>query len=342
LARFGLWVDYQWNDRALWDVDWTQGGIIDTSQDSNGFQRLMHDTLTTLAPFFEYEYRPIEALTLTPGLRYTSFARSLDATVNQKSELPLNYSHTWAAAQPSLYGNYRLASNWSAYAQYARGFLAPNLNLLYRTSTAAASALNPQLTDNLQAGTTWKSDALTLGVDVYHIKFNNFFSTSKSGTQIVVNNGGGAIFKGEEFEGTVVVGAGLSVYGNATHNQATYDDGTPVQNAPSGTASLGLIYDRGPLYASIVSKHVGSTVQQGGSTGAIYNVSGYTVNDLALVYRVREPGAGVHSLKIRLGIDNLANNRAEYFTYGGNLAGTADAWMTLPGRAYSLGISADF
>jgi iron complex outermembrane receptor protein len=341
-ARFGLWADYQWNDRALWDVDWSQGGIIDTSQDTLGFQRLMHDTLTTLAPFLEYEYRPIEALTVTPGLRYTSFARSLDATVNQKSELPLSYSHTWAAAQPSVYGNYRLAPNWSVYAQYARGFLAPNLNLLYRTSTAAASALNPQLTDNLQAGTTWKNDAVTLGLDVYHIKFNNFFSTSKSGTQIVVNNGGGAVFKGEEFEGTVVVGAGVSIYGNASHNDATYDDGTPVQNAPSGTAALGLIYDHGPLYASIISKHVGSTVQQGGATNTIYNVSGYTVNDLALVYRVRDPGAGARSVKICLGIDNLSNNRAEYYTYGGNLAGTADAWMTLPGRAYSVGISADF
>lgn len=341
-VRFGAWVDYQWNDRYLYDVDWSLGGVIDTSQDTNGVQRLMHDTLTTLAPFVEYEFRPIEALTITPGVRYTSFQRSLDAAVNQKSELPLNYSHTFSAAQPSVYGNYKIAANWSVYAQYARGFLAPNLNLLYRTSTAAVSALSPQYTNNYQAGTAWKAQNLTLSADVYDIKFNNFFSVSKNGTQLVVNNGGGATFKGEEFEGTLAVGAGVSLYANYSHNTATYNDGTPVQMVPDGTYALGLIYDAGPLYAAITSKHTGATVQQGGNTGNIYNVSGYTIDNLAVAYTLRDPFAGAKDVKVKLNVYNLSDNREQYYTYGGNLAGDLDAWMTLPGRSYMLSLAADF
>lgn len=346
--RGGLWVDYQWNDRALWDVDWTLGGVIVPWQDSNGFQREMHDTLTTLAPFVEYEYRPIEDLSITPGLRYTSFKRALDAVVNQNAEVPLDFSHTWTGAQPSVYALYHIRSDWSAYAQYARGFLAPNLNLLYHTSPSAVDAIAPDLTDNLQAGTTWKTERLTLSADVYHIKFSNFLSVGGSGSVVVVKHGGGAIFKGEEFEGTFVVGAGFSLYGNISHNDATYDDGTPVLNAPSGTSALGVIYDNGSLYGSLISKHVGSQTE-GGNNGPLlgalkgdYLISGYTINNLAVGYTLRELGAGFKDLKLRFEVANLSNKTSIYYVYGASLDGTQDAFMTLPGRAYSLGISADF
>lgn len=340
VLRGGLWVDYQWNDRALWNVDWSLGGSIITAQDANGFQRVMHDTLTTLSPFVEYEYRPIEALTITPGLRYSSFKRDLNAPVDQGTEVPLTYSHTWGAALPSIYANYRLASDWSAYAQYARGFLAPNLNLLYKSSQAAASSFTPENTNNLQAGTTWKTDRVTLAADVYHINFNNFVSTANHGANLIPEHGGSAVFKGAEFEGTVVIGAGFSIYGNASHNGAQYADGSPVLNAPSGTDVLGLIFEGGPLYASWLAKHVGSQWQSGVSGNE--SISGYTVSDLALVYTMRDPGAGAKSVRFKLGVANLADNRTRYYLYGTDLTGTYDAWMTLPGRAYSVGISADF
>jgi iron complex outermembrane receptor protein len=342
VARFGLWFDYQWNDRALWDVDWTQGAELLSNPliNNNGFDRLMHDTLTTISPFFEYEYRPIEALTITPGVRYSSLKRDLIAPVDQGTLTPLTYSHTWSATLPSVYANYHLSSSWSAYAQFAKGFLAPNLNLLYKTSQAAASSITPENTNNLQAGTTWKSDRLTLAADVYHINFNNFVSTANQGANLIPVHGGSAVFKGAEFEGTVVVGAGVSLYANASHNGAAYADGNPVLNAPNGTDVLGVIYDANPLYASLLSKHVGAQVQSGASGDE--NISGYTVNDLAIVYTARDPGAGAKDVKIKLGVSNLADNRSRYYLYGTDLTGTYDAWMSLPGRAYTLGIAADF
>ncbi len=349
--RAGAWVDYQWNDRALWDVDWTQGGTIlplsgaTANPNANGLDRVQHNTLTTLSPFIEYEFHPLEALTITPGVRYTSFKRTVDAAVNQGSLAPLNYSHTWSAAQPSIYGNYRIASNWSAYAQYARGFLAPNLNLVYYTNLTAANEFTPENTNNLQAGTTWKSDRLTLAADVYHIKFNNFVTAKKGkGAFLTALGGGSAVFKGEEFEGTFALGAGLSAYANWSHNSATYADGSPVLNAPDGTSALGLIYDSGPLYASFISKRVGGQVQAGNNPATAtgnYDIGAYTVNNVAVVYTLRDPGAGAKAVHVRVGIDNLSDNRAQYFVYGSNLAG-ADEFMTLPGRAYSVTLSADF
>ena len=348
-VKTGLWVDYQWNDRALWDVDWTLGGTLINlptggNPDANGFQRVQHNTLTTLAPFIDYEFRPLEALTITPGVRYTSFKRTVDAAVNQNTLTPLDYSHTWSAAQPSLYANYKIYSNWSAYAQYARGFLAPNLNLVYYPSQTAANQFTPENTNNLQAGTTWKSDRFTVSADVYHIKFNNFVTAKHTGGDFLLAVGGGsAVFKGEELEGTVAIGAGFSLYGNWSHNNATYADGTPVLNVPNGTSALGLIYDSGPLYAAFTSKRVGSQVEAGsnGPDNGNYDISAYTTNNLALVYTFANPGAGAKALRLKFNVYNLSNNRSEYYVYGGTLSG-ADEFMTLPGRAYQFAVSADF
>jgi iron complex outermembrane receptor protein len=342
VARFGLWFDYQWNDRALWDVDWTQGATIlpDPLINNGGFDRLMHDTLTTISPYVEYEWRPIDALVVTPGLRYSSLRRELNAPVDQGTENPLDFAHTWSAMLPSVYANYRISPNWSAYAQYAKGFLAPNLNLLYKSSQAAASSFTEQRTNNLQAGTTWKTDRVTLSADVYHIDFNNFESTANQGANLVAVHGGSAVFKGEEFEGTVVLGAGFSLYGNASHNGAVYADGTPVLNAPNGTDALGLIYDSGSLYASLISKHVGGQYQSG--VFGNESVSGYTIDDFALVYTLRNLGAGTKDVKLKFSVSNLSDNRTRYYLYGTDLTGTYDAWMTIPGRAYTVGVMADF
>ena len=350
-VRGGLWYDYQWNDRNLWDVDWTLGGIVmpianasPTNPNNNGTQRLQHNTLTTLAPFVEYEFRPLEDLSVVPGVRYTSFKRTVDAVVNQNTLSPLTYSHTWTSTQPSVYANYKVASNWSVYAQYARGFLAPNLNLVYYGSQTAANEFTPENTNNLQAGSAWKSGRFTLSGDVYRIKFNNFFTAKHTGGDYLLAVGGGsATFKGEELEGNIALGEGFSVFANWSHNNATYADGTPVLNTPNGTSALGLIYDAGWLYASFTSKRVGGQVEGGsnGPDGGNYDISAYTTNNLAVVYTLADPGIGAKAVHAKLTVNNLSNNRSIYYVYGGTISG-ADEFMTLPGRAYMLSLSADF
>jgi len=351
-VRFGLWADYQWNDRVLWEVDWTQGGIPITQTapgvSQNGFERNLHETLTTLAPFVEYEFRPTESISVTPGLRYTSFRRSLDALVDQYSLGPNNNSHTWSAAQPSIYVLDHLLPNWSVYAQAARGFLAPNAKVTYSGVSAAQvlSSQSPQTTMNYQVGTTWKTERVTLAADYYRIDFSNLDALKLTGASSLIHSGG-AIYKGEEFEGTFAIGAGFSLYGNISHNGSQYKDGTPVYYAPSGTSAISLIFDSGPYFASITSKHVGSTIYNGANTnnatgvGAV-TLDGYTVHDLAMAYKLDNPGAGLKDAKIRFTVSNFSNNRAVYFLYNQTPVTGVDTYMTLAGRAYMLGVSADF
>ena len=64
----------------------------------------MSDTLTTIQPYVDYAWKASDALTITPGLKYVSFRRTLDAEVNQKTGLPYNGDHTWTKALPALTG----------------------------------------------------------------------------------------------------------------------------------------------------------------------------------------------------------------------------------------------
>ena len=352
VLRGGLWFDYQWNDRYLYDVVWTTGGTFDPLGDTNGLQRDLHDGLTTIDPFVEYEFHPIDALTITPGVRYSSFARKIDGSFVPGVNGPDSYSHTWSGTQPSLYALYRLASNASVYAQAARGFLAPKDKIAFAKSNTGADTFTPQTTTNLQAGGTWKSEKLTVSGDVYHIKFNNFTTVSSSTGQLQIQGGGGAIFKGIELEGTYAVGYGFSLYGNWTHNTQTYTDGEPVQFAPDGTASLGLIFDSNSLYGSLMAKHVGQTIQPGSKgqapvnygseDGYSYQIPAYTVTDLAIGYTIHRPSSGVKDVKLRLNVSDLANNQSIYYVYGSSLATGSDMFMTLPGRSYAVTVAADF
>ena len=344
-VRGGVWYDYQWNDRLLYNVDWTLGGVPDPYGSVTGsgsptpYQRAFHDGLTTVDPFIEYEVRPIDALTITPGVRYSKFSRDVNGPFVPGINGPESYSHSWNGVQPSVYANYRLAPNASVYAQYARGFLAPKDTLAFNPSLATSHGLNAQKTDNYQAGATWKSNRLTVSGDLYYIKFNNYETINGGGSKVVLTGGGAATFKGVEFEGTYGLGAGFNLYGNWTRNQQKYQDGTLVQFAPDGTYAAGVIYDSHGLYGSLIAKHVGSELQGGNQQN--YTIPGYLTTDLSLAYTLKNPTAGFKDVKFRFLASNLSNNRAIYYVYGNALNGD-DAFMTLPGRSYFAGISADF
>ncbi len=158
--------------------------------------------------------------------------------------------------------HYRITDSWSAYAQWSKGFLAPNLNVLY-VDNPARNTLKPQATTNVQAGTTWVGKSFNVSLDAYTINFSNeitsyteFLPDGEAVKQF--ENLGAVKYKGVEAEGTYVIGFGVSVYANATVNSARQQsDQSWVPETPNRTAALGLLYNQGPLQASVIDKYVG-------------------------------------------------------------------------------------
>lgn len=342
---FGAWVDYQTNNRMQMEVDLTLGGALDPTAGKVGaIDRLMTDSLTTIQPYVQYEWKLSDALTVTPGLKYVSFNRKIDAIVNQGSNNgALSSSQTWTKALPALTAHYTIQPNWTAYAQAAKGMLAPNLNSFYPKSATGindVSTLVPEQTTNLQLGTTWAGNRLTVSGDIYSVDFSNKITSSPCGINTCFNNSGGVKYSGIEGEATYVVGAGFSVYGNYAINNYTVSSGGNLQNAPKSTAAAGVIYNQGPAYASLIAKQVGTRYSGTDLSGNDIPMSSYTVVNFATSYKIRNSAAPGKSTKIGFQVNNLLNNNSIYSSFANDANGNP-MFYALPTRSYMVNLSVD-
>lgn len=339
----GAWVDYQMNNRMLQNIDWTLGGAPNTaaSNGDNGsvFDRQMNDTLTTIQPYAQYNWKATDAWTVTPGVKLASFKRAIDATVLQGTLQPFNGSQTWTKALPALTTRYALSSSWSVYGQYAEGFQAPNMNVFYKANSQP-NTLSPEQTKNYQVGTTWATQELTLGADLYKIDFNNLIAPYIcNGIYTCFRNVGGVSYNGGELEGTWYLGRGASLYGNYGVNNYSTSDGSVLPNTPRTTAAAGIIYQMGGLYGSLIAKEVGSryaTAQD--AAGNNIPLGAYTITNLAMSYKLDPSRWLGKNTRIGLQVNNLFNRNDLYGAFANDQNG-APMFFAIPERSYQMSLS---
>lgn len=338
--KSGMWIDDQGNDR------WGTGAS--TSAGVYPLDHLMHDTLLQFQPYVEYAWKATSQITVTPGVKDAYFRRSMNAVLDGHGHSN-NYTDSWNRLLPSIDVHDAINRHWSAYAQAAAGFLAPNLKYFYTANPAlSTSNLQPQQTQSYQLGTTWKSDTFTLAGDVYRVNNNNAVTkaTVIGGTAWV--NQGKAYFQGGEVEGTYYLGGGFSVYGNASYNEAIDDTvgdatyGKQLAGIPKNTEALGLIYNVGPWYASLVTKFVGA--RNGDYNGAtpIYPFAPVALTNVAVNYTSQGDAMLPKGAKIGLQVDNLTNESALYALAGYTGASGMPLFYTPAGRSVSLNFSYPF
>jgi iron complex outermembrane receptor protein len=257
--KWGVWFDSQHDHRYSETIDISQNNIPVTGKTGTALSYRYVDLGTTWQPYFEVDLHPIDGLTINPGIKYTNYDRLLHASLN-KGGPNGNTNIDYDAWQPSIAANYRITNGWAAYAQVARGFLAPPIDVF---QVQDPTDLKPELTWNYQVGTVFNGHNWSLSADAYYIDFSNFLSPTNAivdGTEeSSYVNAGGAIYKGLEFEGQYVLAKGFSFYGNATLNSAKYKDtGATLAEAPKWTAAAGLIYEdkHGP-FGSLIGKWIG-------------------------------------------------------------------------------------
>ena len=336
--EYGAWVDHQTNNRMQMEVDYSLGGATNPAGGGvNGIDRLMVDTLTTIQPYVQYEWKATDALTVTPGLKYSSFTRSIDAPVNQGTNVPYSSSQTWAKALPALSAHYRIRQDWTAYAQFAEGFLAPNLNTFYKANVIPGT-LSPQSTKNFQLGTTWAGSRLTVSGDIYKIDFTNQITAAPCGIYTCFNNAGGVKYNGIEGESTYFVGEGFSLYGNYAINNYSTSDSSVLLNVPKNTATAGLIYNRGPAYASLIAKEVGPRYSGNDALGNPIPFSSFTVTNFNYSYKLDSLGNWGKSAKVGFQVNNVFNKNGIFASFANDATGNPMFYVN-PERNYALSLS---
>jgi iron complex outermembrane receptor protein len=230
--------------------------------------------------------------------------------------------------------NYAITPETAVYVQYAQGFLAPNLNVLYSTNPAE-SHLQPETTNNYQAGVVYQSADFAGDADVYYIPFGNLLSSKKVNGVAIFSNGGGATYEGIEGEGTYVLGGGWNVYANGSVNSAKYNGSKGknwVAETPQATAALGLIYDDGHWNGSVTDKWTGGKFGQ--DTPDTYWFDPYNiVNASAGVDIQRAPG--IPAMKASLELDNLTG-QTQIYDFSQTTGNGTEVVYTLPGRSVFL------
>ncbi len=353
--KAGLWFDHQVNTRYVGEVSLTNGNApnYDPLNQNGGalIDRLQHNQLYTFQPYGQFDWKPIDGLTVTAGLKYAFFRRALNATVNQGTELPQGYSHNYDKMLPSFEIRYSINPNLSVYGQAAEGFLAPNLKDYYTTAVTVQS-LKPQSTLNFQAGFAYQDEHLALGGDVYDIHFQNFVQSHKVGGVKVFYNSGGAFYRGIEGEATYTFDNGFSLFTNAGYNQAYYTSlqngpanqyvrGVYVSNAPQFTSNVGVIYDQNGIYGSIIDQLTGGSYTGTNGTGAYANSPAagkspggwydpYNVVNVAAGYTFNHLTPNLTQVNVKLNLDNITNQRQVISDNGTNNLGQTLYWV-LPG-----------
>ena len=381
--RTGVWFDYQHGPRYNYYLDYNTahaqaiglvampGGFLDVNHSSSnqGYAWNMHFYTRTWEPYVEYAWKPLPALTITPGLKYMSINRVIEAPVNQTKDPlpgPMFFSATYSKALPLVTVNYRLMQNWSTYAQYAQGLLTPPL-ASYQINQPQLNQIKPQQTVNYQWGTVYKTNRFNADFDGYMINYSylpvsqNDPTVAKPGPgDIIYFDARGAYYYGLEGEGTYYVGSGLSVFANGSRNYGTYKGAKRrIESVPQYTAGFGLIYDHAGFFSSLMQKYTGPyTVYSGTNNpdlplaaGTLTAVQGgYANYDLSLGYGQKIEHAGFFkSFKARLQINNVFNRDVALLKSPKAVTGSptvlnplTSTYNVLTLRGYFLTVSSEF
>lgn len=346
LLRVGGWAEVSHTHRHKYYMDLTTDSFTGKVKNDQG------SSWVNLQPFAEFEWAAAEGLTVTPGVKYVHFDRRIDA-INNNGNGPFSGDYVFTKTLPYLTINQRLGAANSVYFQYAQGMQIPTLDYTYfpvPTGVSNPPGATPQTTTNYQLGFVHKDARFTWDADVYYIDFKNLQLT-EPGSGGVTNfiSAGGAVYQGFEAEFAYLLGGGWSVFLNGSFNSAkfvnvddalvandfggagvsgafTYNGGAPTNGSlpytPDSTAAFGVIYQAGPVNASVNYSRTGSQYAvPGGSAannpsnvnyiGFDNKIPAFDNVDANVSYTFKDVGAGIglDQLKLQLSVYNLFDRR---------------------------------
>ena len=358
--RTGVWVNSTLSNRWQYNVDFTRDTAYYTVGTTNfaglRYNYFMRYNDLTIQPFADLDLRPLPGLTITPGVKHTDIRRDLKEAVDPGTLKPYDNTLDYSATLPFITARYEVSPCASIYGQYAQGFQAPPINVVY-VSNGNAGALQPQTTNNYQAGGVLRLPRWVADIDFYDIEFNNFIQSTTdptNPTETDYANAGSVTYRGVEGEVTYAVGHGVSLFGNGSINGARYGDKNPVNaglhvsNSPDSTAAFGTIYAYGPWRASLIGKYIGSQYRDSATKTASgialaqgFRIGGYGTANFVTSYTFPTLWTYASHAKVEVGVDNISNDRSITDIKGGKTA-PLNLYSYDVERNYFISLSAAF
>ncbi|WP_158912592.1 TonB-dependent receptor [Caulobacter sp. S45] len=309
-VRAGLWYETAVTNRHRFDLDRTldnapnpieKAPAIGPAPPAN-IQFQERSKWIHYEPFVDVDIKPFPGLTITPGVKYFNLDRKVDSPVNSKTRVEDTVSaETFQRTLAFASANYLIAHNWSAYAQYAQGFLAPPLSIFY-VLAPGATELKPQTSTNYQVGSVYNTNKFTFDADYYYIELKNAIVkvTGSDSNPVEANDPGTSIYKGIEGEATYALYPGLAVFANGSTNSAEDSTHKQVAEAPTWVAAIGGIYKYNKVSVALLNKFIGPQWAIAGEPSN-YKINPYNTSNLILGYDFGR-------IKAQIGIYDLFDN----------------------------------
>lgn len=214
--------------------------------------------------FGEFEFKLFDdRLTVTPGIKVGRFTRSINSPIAaQTSRVGINASNTYNPKLPYLTANFMIRPNWSAYAQFAKGFLIPSLSQSLEVTglnPSAPKTPQPTKTTNYQVGTVYAGNKLNIDLDAYYIQLSNTTTCDPSSTTGCTQSGVPSVYQGIEGGISYLIMPGLTAIANGSINTAKVETDLHqwVSQAPNYTGLLGVVYRSKMFKLSYLHKFTG-------------------------------------------------------------------------------------
>jgi iron complex outermembrane recepter protein len=355
-SRYGVFRTGAWYDWAYTDRYQVPSNII-THVDTPLGNFHEHFITESFQPFAEYEWMAAPKLVITAGIKAADYYMALNQyqdngkTVGCLGGVATTYPSSagiYAGAPacnggvdftthrinynnwlPTLTARYRIWDQWSAYAQFAEGSVIPPSSVFDVPGGNVLTPPKPTLAKNYQIGSVLKRNRWTLDVDAYYVHFQNGYDSytdPTTGEPVFVATGPSNT-KGVEGEANVVLGYGLSLYGNLSFGSAKYQTGPNypnggewVQNTPDNVEGLSLLWQHKNWDVGLIYKRVGTYYNDNATLNykidgisipfpvdEAVKISPFELTNVFVNYTIKSV-SHLRGSKIQLAVNNLANS----------------------------------
>ncbi len=209
------------------------------------------------AAYGQVDFRPLDPLTLTAGVRYTREKKEIDRAFGLRVDQadPFFYlipegtgaSETFDATTPVFSAAWRFSEQVNSYVRYAEGFKSGGFNgeysepptgnetqeefgaLIARNIAETRTPFKPEMQQSFEAGvkTNFANGRVLFNAAVFHNRLEDFQASIFLGSgaaATAVRNAGKATIQGVELEGAVRIGDGTVLRANYAWLDPEYDE----------------------------------------------------------------------------------------------------------------------
>ena len=329
-----------------------------TGQQASGGVIFNEDFQTTIIqPYAEFAWKATKELTITPGVKYNSFTHSLtqfpdnNTVGNLGGAANVMNSKTYTDVLPFLDARYMIQKNWSVYAQYSTGDLIPPSSIFDVTGVLVGTLPDPMKTKTYQVGTVFQAPDYSVDFDIFQTTADVSYASQVVNGVTSYYQAPGTTYKGVEGSGNVMLARNLNLYLNAMYYSATYDTtGLSVANVPQDMETIGLFYRANNWSLGGTVKRIGAMWQDNTKATQVneaYKIDPIILTSLTANYTFSEIPTFVKSMRLRVGIDNLFDQRyISAVKFGSSTsvlgASSTDTVQYTSGRALFAGVTGSF